>query len=383
MNQPHPAFVFLGFTADCAEILDHALAIGGVCSSIYVDDPQFVPKSQQDAVRTLSDWAELLAADPNLTLFVALSLNNELHQDIARSLVSNGRSPIFVDPDADSLFAYELEMIRTEADAELSTLCFDRLSQNELGSVSQQINIRQSVSTRHLNTITSALTRDLLQLQAIVGESKYLYAVSPGASMPISPAAELDISITLEMRNGIIVQWSNSDRSCTDTQYTFSNDQPLNPSRCFSSETTQMQLSAIFAKEDNHLSPTWLEYAKARETAEMIPLSLKKGRQIELFDTHPTESDAFKGVMSGAGCFLLLLTLSAIALFATFDTMRLSDLRDHHQTAQSTVTGDFKVRNSIWIRLWPVYPLLLFLGFQFLRGIIKKAKRSPTAKNRC
>ncbi len=106
----------------------------------------------------------------------------------------------------------------------------------------------------------------------------------------------------------------------------------------------------------------------------MIPLSLKRGRQIELFNTHPTETDAFKGVMSGAGCFLLLLTLGVIGLFFTFDTMRLSDLRDLHQTAQSIPTT-----NPILFRLWPVYPLLLFLGFQFLRGIIKQAKRSSTA----
>ena len=374
MNYPPPEFVFLGFSADCVEMLERAVAGGGRCSGIYVDDAQFVPENHQVTTRVLGDWAELLAADSNVNLFVALSLKDDSHQDIVRSLVSNGSSLIFVDPNADSLFAYELEMIRTESDAELSTICFEGLSADDLGPVSQ-INIRESAITRHLKTITSALTRDLLQLRAVVGESKHLYAVSPGTSIPISPAAELDISITLEMRNGIIVQWSNSDKSHAPTQYTFSNDQRVNPSRTFSCETTATQLSTIFASGNNDLSPTCLEYAKARETAEMIPLSLKRGRQIELFNTHPTETDAFKGVMSGAGCFLLLLTLGVLGLFATFDTMRLSDLRDLHQTAQSIPTTDL----NVLFRLWPVYPLLLFLGFQFLRGIIKKTKRSSTA----
>jgi outer membrane lipoprotein-sorting protein len=374
MNYPPPEFVFLGFSTDCVEILERAVAIGGRCSGIYVDDAQCVPENHQATTRVLGDWAELLAADSNVNLFVALSLKDDSHQDIVRSLVSNGSSLIFVDPDADSLFAYELEMIRTESDTELSTICFEGLSADDLGPVSQ-INIRESAITRHLKTITSALTRDLLQLRAIVGESKYLYALSPGTSIPISPAAELDISITLEMRNGTIVQWSNSDKSHALTQYTFSNEQRINPSRSFSSETTATQLSTIFASGINDISPTWLEYAKARETAEMIPLSLKRGRQIELFNTHPTETDAFKGVMSGAGCFLLLLTLGVLGLFATFDTMRLSDLRDLHQTAQSIPTTDL----NVLFRLWPVYPLLLFLSFQFLRGIIKKAKRSSTA----
>ena len=375
MNYPPPEFVFLGFSADCVEMLERAVAGGGRCSGIYVDDAQFVPEHHKATTRVLGDWAELLAADSNINLFVALSLKDDSHQDIVRSLVSNGSPLIFVDPDADSLFAYELEMIRTESEAKLSTICFERLSVDDLGPVFQ-INIRESAITRHLKTITSALTRDLLQLRAVVGESKHLYAVSPGTSIPISPAAELDISITLEMRNGIIVQWSNSDKSHAPTQYTFSNDQRVNPSRTFSCETTATQLSTIFASGNNDLSPTWLEYAKARETAEMIPLSLKRGRQIELFNTHPTETDAFKGVMSGAGCFLLLLTLGVIGLFATFDTMRLSDLRDLHQTAQSIPTTE---RSPILFRLWPVYPLLLFLGFQFLRGIIKKTKRSSTA----
>ncbi len=376
MNHPPPEFVFLGFSADCAVILDRAVAKGGRCSGIYVDDPQLVPENHQSTTRVLDDWPELLAAGSNIKLFMALSLNDDSHQDIVRSLVSNGSSLILVDPDADSLFAYELEMIRTESDAELSTLCFEGLSAEGLRSLSQQINIRESAVTRHLKTITTALTRDLLQLRAIVGESKYLYALSPGTAIPISPAAELDISITLEMRNGSILQWSNSDESHTNTQYTFSNEQRINPIRSFSCETTDAQLAAIFASQDNELSPTWLEYAKARETAEMIPLSLKRGRQIELFNTHPTETDAFKGVMSGVGCFLLLLTISVIGLFCTFDTMRLSDLRDFHQTAQSSLTTDFPEPSPILFRLWPVYPLLLFLGFQFLRGIIKKAKRS-------
>ena len=376
MNHPPPEFVLLGFSADCAEILDRAVAKGGRCSGIYVDDAQLVPEDYQSTIRALVDWPELLAAGSNIELFIALSLNDDSHQDIVRNLVSNGLSLILVDPDADSLFAYELEMIRTESDAELSTLCFEGLPAEESGSVSQQINIREPAVTRHLKTITTALTRDLLQLRAIVGESKYLYALSPGTAIPISPSAELDISITLEMRNGTILQWSNSDKSHTNTQYTFPNEQRINPIRSFSCETTDTQLADIFASRNNELSPTWLEYAKARETAEMIPLSLKRGRQIEVFNTHPTETDAFKGVMSGAGCFLLILTLSVIALFWTYDTMRLSDLRDLHQTTQSSLTTNFPEPSPILFRLWPVYPLLLFLGFQFLRGIIKKTKRS-------
>jgi hypothetical protein len=270
-------------------------------------------------------------------------------------------------------------MIRIESDAELRALCFAGLSTEYVIRDSRQITIRENAITRQMKIIITALTRDLVQLRAIVGESKYLYALAPGTSVPVLPNAELDISLTLEMRNGTILQWSNSDKTQTNTEYIFSDQQRLTPPRSFSYESTDKQIGAIFASSKNEGAPTWLEYAKARETAEMIPLSLKKGRQIELFDTHPTETDAFKGVMSGAGCFLLLLTLGVIGLFATFDTMRLSDLRDLHQTAQSTPTPVLAKQSPILLRLWPVYPFMIFLVFQLLRGIIKKAKRSTVA----
>jgi hypothetical protein len=379
MNNRHPEFVFLGFSAECVELLKRGLATGFPCTKIYTDDIQFVPPNDHSTIVELSEWAELLAGDADTRIFVALNLAEDVHQDIVRSLVSNGFSLIIVDPNADSLFAYELEMIRTESDAVLLALCFAGLSNADLGTAPPQITIRESTQTRELKLITAALTRDLLQLSAIVGESKYLYAIAPGTTVLVSPTAELDISITLEMRNGTILQWSNSDKTRDNTEYIFSNDQRVCPPRSFSSESTDKQLAKLFSLNCAKLSPSWLEYAKARETAEMIPLSLKKGRQIELFDTHPTETDAFKGVMSGAGCFLLLLTLAVIGLFATFDTMQLSDMRDLHQTTQSIPSAILKERSPLLLRLWPVYPFLLFLVIQFLRGIIKKTKRSITA----
>ena len=372
-------FVFLGFTADCADILERALLIGAQCSAIYVDEAESVPPAHHSSICLLSDWAELLGVDANTKIFVALKLGVDSHQDVVRSLVSNGFSLIIIDPSADSLFAYELEMIRTESDAVLMPMCFAGLSTLDIGTVIRKIDIRENVLTRQLNDITAALTRDLIQLAPIAGESKYLFALSPGTSVPISPTAEIDISITIEMRNSTIIQWSNSDNNHATTQYILSNERIVEPQRSFFSASTDNQLAIVFSTPNPKLSPSWLDYAKARETAEMIPLSLKRGRQIELFETHPTETDAFKGVMSGAGCFLLLLTLAVIGLFATFDTIRLSDLRDLHQTTQSIPTTTFSERSPIILRLWPVYPFLLFIAVQFMRGIIKKTKNSKTA----
>ncbi|MGY8730839.1 MAG: hypothetical protein ACKVK0_01815 [Pirellulales bacterium] len=378
MNNRHPEFLFLGFSVDCVEILKRARAVGSRCTAIYIDDVNVVPPSHHSKTRVLSDWAELLAVTADTKIFVALNLEKDFHQEILRSLVSNGISIIIVDPNADSLFAYELQMICEESDAILQALCFTGVPAEDKGAVSQQITIRETSATKQLNAITAALTRDLIQLAPIAGDSKYLYALAPGRSVPVSPTAELGISITLEMRNGTILQWSNNDQTHTRTEYIFPNEQRVNPPRSFSHTSTDNQLAEIFATGKTNLSPSWLEYAKARETAEMIPLSLKKGRQIELFDTHPTETDAFKGVMSVTGCFLLLFTLGVIGLFTLFDTFQLSDYRDQYQTAHSSRSAVLSARSPILLRLWPVYPFVLFLVFQFLRRIIKTAKHSRT-----
>jgi hypothetical protein len=379
MDHPQFEFSFLGFTADCVGILNRAVSLGFCCTSIYTDADEVVPTTYRSAICQITQWPELLAADASTIIFIALDLDDDTREDIVRSLVSQGLSIVIVDPNANSLFAYELEMIRTETDATLMALCYTDLPHNVAGTSVQQITILGAAKVRKIKQVTEELTRDLLQLSTLAGEAKYLYALAPGTLVPIVSTADLDISLTLEMRNGLIVQWSNNDTTQATTEYVLSNDQRILPPRSFNGDSLETQLLAIFSKNNSGASPTWLEYAKARETAEMIPLSLKKGRQIELFDTHPTETDAFKGVMSGAGCFLLLFTLAVIGLFAGYDTMRLSDLRDLHQTALSTSTTVHARQSSLLFRLWPVYPFLLFLGFQFMRSVIKKSKRTKQA----
>jgi hypothetical protein len=141
-----------------------ARAVGSRCTAIYIDDVNVVPPSHHSKTRVLSDWAELLAVTADTKIFVALNLEKDFHQEILRSLVSNGISIIIVDPNADSLFAYELQMICEESDAILQALCFTGVPAEDKGAVSQQITIRETSATKQLNAITAALTRDLIQL---------------------------------------------------------------------------------------------------------------------------------------------------------------------------------------------------------------------------
>ena len=111
MDPPQIEFAFLGFTADCVGILTRAFSLGFSCNSIYADADEVIPATFRSASCQFAQWPELLAADASITIFVALDLDDDKHEDIVRSLVSQGLSIIIVDPNANSLFAYELEMI--------------------------------------------------------------------------------------------------------------------------------------------------------------------------------------------------------------------------------------------------------------------------------
>ena len=108
----------------------------------------------------------------------------------------------------------------------------------------------------------------------------------------------------------------------------------------------------------------------------MISLSRKKCRRIEIFDGNPTEGDSFKGVMSTVGCFLLLLALAIITALAVFDIGQISETRDQHLTALESNTSVDNDRWPLWLRLWPVYPLAIFLSFQFLKNILKTDRQT-------
>ena len=75
--------------------------------------------------------------------------------------------------------------------------------------------------------------------------------------------------------------------------------------------------------------------------------------------------------MSTTGCFLLMLALAIITALAVFDIGQLSENRDQHLTALESSDAGLPERWPLWLRLWPVYPLALFLSFQFLKIVIR------------
>jgi hypothetical protein len=56
-------------------------------------------------------------------------------------------------------------------------------------------------------------------------------------------------------------------------------------------------------------SPTWLDAARAADAADMVEVSLRRSRTIDLYNETYSEQGTFKGVMGIAGCGLILLAL--------------------------------------------------------------------------
>jgi hypothetical protein len=61
------------------------------------------------------------------------------------------------------------------------------------------------------------------------------------------------------------------------------------------------------------VSPTWLDAARAADIADMIEVSIRRSRTIDIYNETYNEQGTFKGMMGIAGCALLL-----VALFTLF-----------------------------------------------------------------
>ena len=359
-------FSFIGFTQESSQIADCLCANGQQEEKIYTQINTFVHPDWEHRVQPLDYWHELLAQPQPTVIIVSLALTTSDNQEILRKLVAAGCCVAVVRPDSDCLFAYELEMIRVESEGCLYPIHFRPLDLNASWVNANQISVHAPVDVSNLDEVMTHLTRDLLQLHSSIGNAKYIFAVISGAN-EIAPG----ISITIETEGAKLVHWRSDARELPAS--VFSDATGIEHSANSSFDENDILRLAVSQETRNKIigNRKWIEYATAREAAEMIPLSLKRGRKIELFNVPPTETDAFKGVMSGAGCFILLLTLAVIGLFAVFDIARLSDLRDIHQTTLENNPSTVSPSMPLFFRLWPVYPLILFLAFQFLRRIIK------------
>ena len=135
-------------------------------------------------------------------------------------------------------------------------------------------------------------------------------------------------------------------------------------------ESTMDRLLQPLSHSD--VQSNWIQSAKIMDAAENIPVSIRRKRTIPIHGDLPTEHDTFKGVMSMVGCFTLLIILGVIFVFVLVDVYYLPQSRQEASdmiTQQSHMTPED--RTPFFLRIWPVYPLVILLLMQFLKRCIR------------
>ncbi len=313
----------------------------------------------------LDGW-EAVLANQNLDaiVFSATQRTSE-NQDILRTLMQNQIPVAIVSPDADSLFAYELEMIRLDAGGRLAAI-LPKHCKHSLEATTVQG--QAMLSGPSLSHIYEHLTNDLLYLENALGAPKYVFAMGARLNEDVR-----NLTINVEFDSGCLLNWHVGSPKC-HSQFQQDNVRMDFDHEAYSTTSVRQTLEQLADNEWDQES--WVRYATTREAAELISISLKKGRRIEIFEGNPTEADSFKGVMSTAGCLILILALVVIAGLAILDIGQISETRDAHLTALESNGADEQERWPLWLRLWPVYPLAVFLAFQFLRLVIRTEVKS-------
>ena len=311
------------------------------------------------------DWEDILANNEIDAVVFAITQTTEANQNILRILNQNQIPVAIPNPDADSLFAYELEMVRVDAGGRLSAI-LPRTCQATFENTAIQAQVR--ILGTELKDIYNHLTYDLLYLSKPLGAAQYVFAMGSRVTDDLR-----NLTVNVEFEDGCVLNWGVGTPAHDSSFH--QGQRQVNFSRSLLGDdrfTTALHRLARTDESDG----TWVQYATTREAAEMISLSLKKGRRIEIFDGNPTESDSFKGVMSTVGCFILILALVSITVLAALDIGQISETRDAHLTAIEAGNSTTPDRWPLWLRLWPVYPLALFLSFQFLKFVIRTEGQS-------
>jgi hypothetical protein len=125
------------------------------------------------------------------------------------------------------------------------------------------------------------------------------------------------------------------------------------------------------ALEGDDVRPNWPDACLGLEIVDSVRRSLRRKRAIDVTVGERSEEQTFKGYMSAMGCLLLVTLMAGVLVLAVIEGFRLP-LRD---TALPSESGELQPPAwPIWARLWPVYPLVIFLLLQLLLRLTRPAK---------
>jgi predicted dehydrogenase len=366
-------------------------------ASIYNADEYRTRLSDLAPAAVWSDqWEVLLVTGEVDAVIVSQHADALVFEDQCRKLVQAQVPIVAAHPLSDSLFAYELEMMREEVGGVILAFApgfghpaFQKLADlidagesSEIG-VAEQLAIERHLPARDRASVLNVLAQDLTLQRQLIGQITSLNAVGaePGdASLP-------NLSVNVTGTNKVVGRWSVGPATdeCTSTI-------TLVGSRGTAVFTTYgtsrpwtlrigSQQSEFGVHDDALTAIEWLQQAMANrdrgsdweavchdlDAKEQIERSLRRKRTIEFRRDAQNEEGAFKGIMSVGGCVVLTLALLLLMAFAVVEGFRMP-LIDAGALRES---GEEVHRSHVLLRLWPVYPLAAFLLLQFLLLVAK------------
>lgn len=357
-----------------------------------------VPPAAQEQLRALEpsiafepNWESLIAAREVDAVAVAIGEDSELRDEQLRKLAQAGIPLLISHPSCSAIVAFELDMIRSDSGAVLMPLfpemshpamthlrkAIDAGDEGPLGVVTH-LDIERTFASVDPETFVRSLAIDAHLVGQLIGPVTNVSAVGGGdeslqrATVHLSSDSELPArwSVTPGQTSLIRLMGSKGEATLELTddprQWVVTSNQDAMACTFPDWDPTADCLARLERARDGEVDTGWQQACRELEAAETALVSWKRKRTLEVYGDPPTEEDSFKGVMAIGSCAILLLVLLAFFVFALFEGVRMSVV-DVDEAEQAN-------RWPLYLRLWPVYPLLLFLGLQSLLMVAKRSK---------
>lgn len=352
-------------------------------------------------------WEALLVSGEVDAVVVAGHDDSIVFEDQCRKLVQASVPVIATHPLSDSLFAYELEMMREEVGGTIIAFvpgfghpAFERIAQligagesSEIG-MAEQLVIERHLPARDRASVLRVLAQDVTLQRQLIGQISSINAVGAEPGDALLQNLAVNVTGTSE----VVGRWSVGPATDAHTQTVtlvgsrgtaiVTAYEASRPWTCrVGSEQHEFEVhddvaAAIEALERSNsnrdVATEWEPVCHDLDAVEQIERSLRRKRTIEFRRDAQNEEGAFKGIMSAGGCVVLMLALLILMIFAVVEGFRMPLI----DAAAIRESGEAVPRAHLLFRLWPVYPLAAFLLLQFLLFIAKKPKDAADKPSR-
>lgn len=397
-------------------------------ASWYLDAPrderQLLAAAPQ--ATPLDDWQSLLAGDAVQAVVVSPvdglpeGQDADIRQEQLRRLAQEGMPLLLIQPACEAILAFELDMIRSDtqrpllaytageghpAVAELAAIL--AAGEQSVVGAAEQLLLERRLVDRSRARVLAALVRDAAVLRQAAGAAVNVSATA------VDRDSLGSLNVTLTTATGLLARWAVSPAQGGDEGRLVlvgsrgravlsmpADGQPWGlkvsgsppAERSFPYNAAQAGLdrlaAALEAEEQPAEEPStnWPEACRDLEVAATVDESLRRGRTIPIHGETASEEQTFKGMMAVGGCAVILLLLAGTLVWAVVEGIRLA----HHTSETPSENGTLQERRQptpanttpLLVRLWPVYPLALFLLLQLLWLVfLDRPRRKAAAKS--